>query len=63
MENIIITIISILIQTLICSYFLTSFCQFIGDRHFEKKEILIHTIFMLLITIIRNPYSKHNSFS
>lgn len=54
MENIIINIISIVIQTLICTYFLTSFSKFIENIQYEKRQIFIHSIFILVSTIIRN---------
>lgn len=62
MENIFINIISILIQTVICTYFLTSFCKFINNANYTKKQILIHSIFILSSTIIRYFNKKHNTF-
>lgn len=54
MENTIMSIISILIQTIICTYFITSFCKLINNTNYSKKQIFINLIFVLLSTIVRN---------
>ena len=62
MENIVINIISILIQTFICTYFLISFCKILNNTNYTKKQILVHSIFILLTTIVRYFNKKYYTF-
>ena len=61
MENTIMSIISILIQTIICTYFITSFSKFINNTNYSKKQLFLHSLLILLSTIIRNVNKKYYS--
>lgn len=51
MENIVINIVSVIIQTLTWSYFLEKFCKLVTNSNYTKKQIIIHVGFILLSTI------------
>ena len=51
MENIVINIVSVIIQTLTWSYFLEKFCKLITKSSYSKKQIIVHTVFIFIATI------------
>lgn len=62
MENTIMSIISILIQTIICTYFITSYCNFVNNIQYTKLQYIINTIFICVSIIVRHSDKKQHSF-
>ena len=52
MENIVINIISIVLQSVVCGYFLISFCKLITKDNYAKNQLFIHFIIILISTIV-----------